>query len=49
MTVQAVGNLRVPICTVTENNKFNGTKNIREIDWSANEDGIDERICNSKS
>ena len=42
MTVQNVGNLRVPIGTETKNN-CTGTKKIRELDWSVNEDGIDER------
>ena len=46
--MQAVGHLKVPIGTVTKNKKFNVTKDIRVLDWSANEDGIDERIGKSK-
>ena len=49
MTVQAVGNLRVPIGTETTNRNCKGTKTIRELEWSANEDGIDEQIGKSKS
>ena len=49
MTVQAVGNLKVPIGTENKNNDLKGTKKIRDLDWSANEDGIDERIGKSKS
>ena len=49
MTVQAVGNLKISIGTEKKNKNCKGTKKIKDLDWSANEDGIDERIGKSKS